>query len=167
MGEKKTKSTGKTVAIAILSILLVGALGFIGYDKFIIKDIKTKQNKTTVTNKAIAKEECTEKEQKSKCSGTYYGEYSSTSPDGQITSNLKYTYVLNDDGTFTADFSGVSATKGVYTINDNTVSLTGQNETMGPREEYPIYSTSDYVIADDCSYILYNDETISFKLNRK
>ena len=55
MGEKKTKSTGKTVAIAILSILLVGAVGFIGYDKFIIKEDSTQS--TNNKEKNTSKEE--------------------------------------------------------------------------------------------------------------
>lgn len=178
MEEKKTKSTGKTVAIIILSILLVGALGFIGYDKVLKKETKkettkiekkdskknnTEQKETTNVDKTTADKG--EQIKKSKCTGTYYGEYIDKS--GQITVELKYTYILNEDGTYTADLSGISRKNGVYTINDNTISLTSLKDTAGPREEDPHYVTADYVIADDCSYIIYNDNTITFKINRK
>lgn len=175
MEENKVKSTGKTLTIIILSILLVLSLGYIGYDKFLIKETTNTETKNTKKINNEAKENTTtdnndeennsESVQKSKCSGTYYGEYSETS--GQLTSDFKYTYVLNEDGTFTSDFSGVSGTKGVYTINDNTISFTGKDEITGPREEDPYYSTSDYVIADDCSYIIYNNGITKFKLNRR
>lgn len=68
------------------------------------------------------------------------------------------TFTLKSDGTFKSDFSGVSGTTGVFSINDNTVSLTGKKDTVGPREEDPYYHTSDYVIGDDCSYILYTED---------
>ena len=52
MEEKKTKSTGKTIAIILLSILLLGAVGFIGYDKFIEKeDTTTEATKVNSTTK--------------------------------------------------------------------------------------------------------------------
>ncbi len=168
MEEKKTKSTGKTVTIVILSILLVASLGFTCYDKLLKKEeTKTVKNNINKNNKEEKEETNTDiKEQK--CTGTYYGEYNNTNESG-LTVDLKYTYTLNNDSTFTADFNGVLGTNGVYTINDNTVSFTGKTvrHTVGPREEDPYYSTVDYVIADDCSYILYNDEKISFKLNKK
>ena len=84
------------------------------------------------------------------------------------TSNLKYTYILNQDGTFTSDFGGVSGSSGFYYINDNTISFIGTKDTVGPRDQDPRYATVDYVIADDCSYILYNDGNgISFKINKQ
>ena len=84
------------------------------------------------------------------------------------TSNLKYTYILNQDGTFTSDFGGVSGSSGFYYINDNTISFIGTKDTVGPRDQDPHYATVDYVIADDCSYILYNDGNgISFKINKQ
>lgn len=52
MKEKKQKSTGKTVTIVILAILLLGAVGFIGYDKFIEKeDTTTEATKVNSTTK--------------------------------------------------------------------------------------------------------------------
>ena len=78
-----------------------------------------------------------------RCEGVYYGESGS----------LKYTYTLKDDGSFIADYSGVSGTHEVYTINDNTISMTGMAELGGPRDQVTYYMTEDAIIADDCSSI--------------
>lgn len=165
MENKKQKSTGKTIAIVILVVLLICSLGYIAYDNFLIKNDSTKaESKSKEENsiKNVDKEcECNSNNNQNipKCYGTYYGEYSDS---------MKYTYVLKADGTFTANYSDVSGTKGVYTINDNTISFTGKDELGGPREEDPYYSTSDFVISDDCSYIIYNDGSdIIFKLNKQ
>lgn len=172
--ENNANKTGKGLIIVIILLVLIilGLVGYICYDKGIILNTKI----TNKTEKIVDNDEKTSDEQKiqsqetSKCYGTYYGEYSDTS-NTNLTTNLKYTYVLNDDGTFTADFGGVSATEGTFIINDNTISLTSRREVVGPREESPYYETKDFVIADDCSYILYTNQeevgTIQFKLNKQ
>ena len=100
------------------------------------------------------------------CDGEYYGESSGTTPNG-LSYDYKYTYNLNKDGTFTASFGDVSGTEGVYLINGNTISLIGKSETTGPEGEVTQYSTKDYIIADDCSYIKINDGEVSFDLKKQ
>lgn len=54
MENKKQKSTGKTVAIIILVVLLICSLGYIAYDKFLYKLLKKDNN---VTEEKTNKEE--------------------------------------------------------------------------------------------------------------
>lgn len=93
-----------------------------------------------------------------RCTGTYYGAQSATET---------YKYVLNADGTFTAKFGGVSGTSGVYVINDNTISLIGRKDVVGPRNQDPYYNTEDYVIVDDCSHITVTKGSATFGLNKQ
>lgn len=95
------------------------------------------------------------------CEGEYYWE--KYEEKDSLVIDSKVTYYLKKDGTYTAAFSGVSGTKGVSVINDNTLTLIGLKETAGPREQVPYYSSSDYIIADDCSYFTIED----FKAVRK
>ena len=170
--EEKKQSKGLIIAIIILILIIIGMGSFILYDKVlnpsnISNEEKTNSTKNENTTPPANDKISTSKEdnvssstttQTSKCTGTYYGESKEQNND------LKYIYVLNTDGTFTAKFGDVQGTSGVYVINDNTISFVGQKHTVGPRDQDPYYSTQDYVIADDCSYILVNTTTSSFKL---
>jgi len=181
--EEKKQGKGLIIAVIILTLLTIGMGGFIVYDKVLSpsnvnneeKTDSTKNENTTeeeeqnTTTEPTNDETSTSEEnnaasstttQTSKCTGTYYGELKDQYYD------LKYTYVLDADGTFTARFGETSGTSGVYVINDNTVSFVGKKDTIGPRDQDPYYSTKDYVIADDCSYILVTDET-PFKLTKQ
>ena len=176
----KKSNTGWVVYLILSLLIICGLIFYICYDKGIIfktnSDDSNIEDKTDVNNDNEKDQEAEkndgnaeEKTQGSipKCYGTYYGEYSETQSNG-LTSNYEYTYILNQDGTFTADFGGVSGSSGFYYINDNTISLIGTKDTVGPRDQDPRYATVDYVIADDCSYILYNDgRGISFKINKQ
>ena len=93
----------------------------------------------------------------SRCSGKYYGEMNGTS--------LKYTFILNNDGTFTADYSGNYQTSGTYIIENEKITFI-----------YPIAvaslsqfnTTSDnYFISKDCSYITMPYNTTSFNLYKQ
>lgn len=171
---EKKKNWGFVVYFVVSLFIILGLIIYICYDKGIIfksASVDNTEMKTEVTNHE--KEDLEKKEEDGtqvntpKCYGTYYGEYNGISNNG-LTLDYKYTYVLNQDGTFTADFGSVSRRSGFYYINDNTISLIGTNDTVGPREENTYYNTEDYVIADDCSYILYNDDNaISFKMNKQ
>ena len=154
----KKKSNGMLYGMILCAVLAIGGIGFGVWamvdgsqqrgvlDKQ-IGDLK-KQNSELSEQLSSAMEESNSKKT---CSGTYYGELKEE--QGGATFDLKYTYVLNEDGTFTADYGGVSSKSGVFMINDNTISLTGNREIGGPRDVIPSYVTEDAVIADDCSFI--------------
>ena len=91
------------------------------------------------------------------CEGTYYGEYQTYLDDGQVSLDLKYTYILNSNNTYKANF-GPSGNEGTYSINDDII-IFNHN---GIEDKYEI--------ADDCSYIVINDEDSdihSFVLDRQ
>ena len=183
--KEKKSGRGLIISLIISIIIILGLVAYICYDKEIIfsdkketkesttikkstKDEKKESKEETDTSSAEESNESTsESKTKSKCYGTYYGEYTKDNY------NLKYTYVLNEDGTFTFDAGGVSETSGIFVIIDNTITLIGHKEIVGPKEEDPYYTSVDYVIADDCSYFTYqelqtgHEEPISFKLYRK
>lgn len=175
----KGKNSKKTLGLMIIfgmGLLILG--NFIGYyfgtELANVENSKTNDSEEKDTNNKTEegqKEEDQtpsneENQTTAKCYGTYYGEVSGTEDNG-LSYDFKYTYVLNEDGTFTADYSGINGTSGTFVINDNTISLTGpKSDEVGPREEDPYYYTEDLVIADDCSYILY-DNTTGFKLLKK
>lgn len=160
----------KNIVIVVMAIIILLLGGYLIFDKVMnnVEDEKQQENATLENVQGNHELEQTQQEQNTdncakvvpKCSGTYYGEASGSYANG-ISYNYKYTYVLKEDGTFTADFGGVSGKQGTFVINGNTISLTGTKEIAGPQD--PHYSTGDYVIADDCSYILY-DREINFKL---
>lgn len=152
----------------IITTLLLA--GYIYYDKN-LKSVKSEDIKETYNNKKdeSKKEEINNQEEKEKtktCYGTYYGEAKGTYPNG-LSYDYKYTYNLKEDGTFTANFGGVTETSGVYVINDNTVSFISLKNIAGPKDEDPQYSTSDYLISDDCSYIKINLDNETLQLNKK
>lgn len=176
--KEKKSGKGLIVALIISIIIILGLVAYICYDKEIIFSDKKETKESTTIKKSTKDETTTSSDEesnestsksttKSKCYGTYYGEYIKDN------FNLKYTYVLNEDGTFTFDAGGVSGTSGIFVIIDNTISLIGHKEIVGPKEEDPYYTSVDYVIADDCSYFTYQElqtgpeEPISFKLYRK
>ena len=165
---EKKSNTGWVVYLILSLFIIFGLIFYICYDNGIV--FKTNNDDKDIGEKNEIDDEDEEKIEQvniPKCYGTYYGEYNEMSSNG-TTSNLKYTYILNQDGTFTSDFGGVSGSSGFYYINDNTISLIGTKDTVGPRDQDPRYATVDYVIADDCSYILYNDGYgISFKINKQ
>ena len=175
MGKK-----GLIGVIVVLSILVVGLGSFIAYDK-VLATTNSKDNTTSEKESKNEKEQDSENETNPeevesdtnetvtdntgsqtttvpKCTGTYYGALSATET---------YKYTLNADGTFSADFGGVSGTTGVYVINDNTISLIGKKDTVGPRDQDPYYKTEDYVIADDCSCIVVTKGSATFSLDRQ
>lgn len=169
--EKYIEETNKKKMPSIVFALIFAALtfaavfgGIVAADYYIsLKDNKTEQENVDKEQESTDGEDVepstgadNNETVKAKCSGTYYGEASGTS--------IKYTFDLKDDGTFTADFSGVSGTHGTYVINGNTISFTQLKEIAGP-DESP-YETVERYIASDCSYIMY-DGDIGLKLMRK
>lgn len=172
--KSKNKSNGKkdliTTIIILLMIIILLLVLFICYDKGIIfnknsstsnsvevnesnKQSASKKNNNEIDDTSNKDCNCTTTTtaKTPRCYGTY---------SGQVTDSGVYTYVFKQDGTFTADYGGASSTSGVFTINDNTISITGKKEITGPREEDPYYATSDYIISDDCSYILIDSKKL-------
>jgi len=169
--------SNKLVLPLILSILaIIGLVGYLCYEKGKAenKTVSTEEiasegtdtkkqvkeaTKSEEENNDTAKVEETTKcncenktiqtiiQEKPKCYGTYYGEYHNQN------SNLKYTYTLKDDGTFEADFGGVSGTRGVFMIVENTIVFARQPELSSPNSEDPKYYAAAYTMADDCSTI--------------
>lgn len=99
-------------------------------------------------------------ENKNSCVGTYYGEL--TGNEGRITYDYKYTFVLKEDNTYTADYSGISSMTGTYKIENGKIKFTHASE---GNDSNITEVTDEYDIADDCSYIVYvGDKT--FNLNK-
>lgn len=171
MEKNKTNKILIIIAITMAALLLVATiLGLIASSLYISNKNKTLRDISVpeIKNNETTDERITEsnKENKApKCTGTYYGETSGTLPNG-LAYDYKYTYVLNEDGTFTANY-GETSDKGTYVINDNTITLISAKHTTGPREEDPSYESVDYVIADDCSYIRVGDSTLKFNLMKR
>lgn len=166
------EKSGKGLFIAfILSILIIiGLIVYIFYDKGFLftSDNQEAENPIQENNEQQEEQDSSEDNsisQLPKCYGTYYGEYQSANDSGQ-TYNLQYTYILNDDGTFTAHFGQGSSTTGFFAIHDNTISFIRAKDTVGPRDQDPRYYTDDYVIDDDCSSILLDNEN-NFRLYRQ
>lgn len=172
--DKPRKNTGMTIGMVVLALLAAGGIGF-GVWTYLsgnqketdlnneINTIRQQNNELQNEINSLSSNNNTSDEDAKVCEGKYYGESSGTTPNG-LSYDYKYTYNLNKDGTFTASFGDVSGTEGVYLINGNTISLIGKSETTGPEGETTQYSTKDYIIADDCSYIKINDGEVSFDL---
>ncbi len=178
--KNKTSNRGMIIALVVCIIIIIGLAGYICYDKVLL-DNKTTQDDSKLSKNTkdtnTTKEEDNQEEQKEetttqmsntqKCTGTYYGEASGNLSNG-LSYDYKYTYTLKEDGTFDMLVNNASGTSGVYVITGNTISLIGGKHTTGPIDEDPQYSTVDYVIASDCSYILVDDSNeISFKAMRQ
>lgn len=181
MEEKKKSNMG--LIIGVLVFLVIGLGAFIFCDKVVFKDeVKQQENSNqeqnnkneednTVVEEETETENCPEVKECEACpevkvpvcTGTYYGEKSGSAGNG-LSYDYKYTYVLKNDGTFTADF-GTSSSAGTFVINGNTISLTGLKDTTGPEDQVTQYETTDLLIAADCSYIMYDDN--GFKLYKK
>lgn len=144
MESKKSK-----IIIAILVVLVLVLGVFVLCDKVVLKEEKTCETCPEV--------------KKPKCTGNYVGSTSVTK--NGYTAEYNYNYVLKEDGTFTVDY-GVTESKGTFVINGNTISLTGEKELHGPADVDTYYSTQDFIIADDCSFILI-DEPDGFKIYKK
>ncbi len=185
--ERKKDTTNKLLItfLVIAVVIILGLVGYICYDKGLIFGGTTNSEKKSLnngnelrnnkTNNSSNGNTSTEKEKEEnntntsnnvkRCTGTYSGETSGTYSNG-VSYNYKYVYTLNSDGTYTFS-NGSSGTTGIYVITDNTISFIGQKETTGPREDDPYYSTSDNIIADDCSYIRIISDTGNFNLNKQ
>ncbi len=179
--DKPKKNIGMIVGMIILAMLAAGGIGF-GVWAYLSSSQKEAElnskiaelqsqndgllDDSTKETVEVEEESGTEDDKKKGCEGVYYGESAGTSSNG-LAYDLKYTYTLNSDGTFSADFGETSGNTGVFLINGNTISLIGEVETGGLEESAAQYSTKDYFIAEDCSYIIVNDGNVSFTLNKQ
>ena len=186
--EKKKNDNILIIVLVIAMMIIVGLVGYICYDKGVIFASYTSSEKKSLNsnnklkddkNNSSDKEDNSFVEEKDKesnasssdgnskrCSGTYSGESSGTLSNG-LSYSYKYVYTLSLDGTYKSIIGDSASTTGVYVINDNTISFIGRKNNVGPREEDPYYTTSDYVIADDCSYIRVVSDTGNFNLNKQ
>ena len=144
--EKKKESINFKIVFGTLVVVIVVLCGVVFFKNYVFSEKNDSDVVDVESDKDLDedKESLEDSDGLAKCYGTYKHD--------------NITFTLKSDGTFESDFFGASGTTGVFSINDNTVSLTGHKDTVGPREEDPYYYTSDYVIGDDCSYILYTEE---------
>lgn len=97
MKEGKTKSIGKNVIIILLTILLLGSLGFIGYDKFFKKDNSKESNVKTNEKK----EE--NLDINSRLVQSLYNKVS-TGENNESESSMYFNYIYKDDNFIEKDF---------------------------------------------------------------
>lgn len=188
---KTKKGSMGLVTVLIIVLIVVSAIGgwIVGTSRM-VNILEEKNNKVSQKNQEVkenAKDETTEVEEveqndklekaeettKSnisssnapRCTGTYYGKYYSKDNQG-ITTNMEYTYVLNEDGTYTANLSNIHELKGAFIITENTATFIQLKDTYGDPKESTIYTSVDYVMSDDCSYMLVDDGK-NFKLDRQ
>ena len=179
MERKNNKSL--VVALMLAIIVILGLVLYICYDKEVIfsnnntneepenvseNDEETEDvnsNTDNSNNSLSAEDELNTDENginaiynQKKCYGTYYGESSGTQDNG-ISWNIKATYVLNPDGTYSADY-GTSFDEGIYVTIANTIVFIGPKHTFGPEDQDPHYYPENYVIADDCSYFIASNQ---------
>ena len=144
---EKKKSNGVLI-IAILVILCLA--GYICYDKVLAPatncESSTNSQVEETTNKVEEKEENTSEEATSTikfCDGEYHGEYTGGNW------NVKGTYSLNKDGTYTSYYENSEGTNGNYLIIGNTILFVHKsNYEDGYITEEPLE------IAEDCSYMI-------------
>ena len=161
---EQKKQNNVILVILFIIILILG--GYLVYDKVIKKEEKKVEKTEKIEKKdEIPKEQSPQTDIKKYCEGTYYGETTGKYANG-LSYDFKYTYILKNDGTYTSDFGGVSGQSGTYEINGEKIIFTHKSEVTGPNGE-----TSDIkdemTISNDCSYILYDKDNITFKLNKK
>jgi len=150
--------------IVVLLLLVIGLSSFIIYDKVLNSSNNQNNNASeelddNSNNLEEEDDNQSSEENVSSCVvGTYYGEASGTSSmNSMITYNYKYRYTFNEDGTYSADFNGVSGENGTYTLENGILTVSHLPE-VGPGEML----TSPLELSSDCSYILYPIETQTF-----
>ena len=133
----ESKSKGKTVAIIILVLIILGLAGYIAYDKVIVKEKEEKKVTEKIEEKEINKEEIKEPEQIS-VEGYYKsGQVYSTDENPCDAENLTQEkgatieILFNKDGSYiikdAADCGGGYESTGTYTINDKKLTLKCDN----------------------------------------
>ena len=151
---KEKKTPNFLIPFIVCLTLLAFSLLYIGIDKLYLSKSKTSPNQENETTNKDSIDATEDSEPfvpqitNPKCTGIYTGTYAE---------NSIINYNLNSDSTFTASYNGTSGTFGMFVINDNTISFIGLKDTPGQREQDPLYETQDFVIADDCSSILYKN----------
>ncbi len=151
MGVEKTKN-GSVITIIILVILVIALSGYIGYDKFLIKDKTTENTKQNEESK-----ESTEKSDYVKtrtCTGFYKGTAALTQ-DFQTGDYEKGTLTieLKADSTYELKKENINGASGEYTIIDNILLLKTEPEICGPNMECDANYTQFLSISEDCSNI--------------
>lgn len=154
--EEKKSGKGLVFLCCVLSLIIVAMGAFILYDKVLSPSETTDNGDTTNANSVSSanqntttvNESTTSSSKESQCAGKYYGEASGTISNG-LSYDYKYTYTLNSDGTFIADFSGGSGSSGIYVIYNHTITFI-QPTSFSVPDAINMYSQT-YKIADDCS----------------
>lgn len=127
------KSTGKTVAIVILIILLLRALGYTAYDKVIIKETEEpeKTEKKVETTKEEVSTTITFLEGYYKTGQTYSTEEKPCDLENNSLHGETTEILFNSDGTYTsayaADCGGGYQWTGTYKVNNSDLILTCDN----------------------------------------
>lgn len=151
------KSTGKTIAIVILIILLLGALGYIAYDKVIVKE-----SEKTVKTENNTEEQTTIKTEKTSISDSYiYDGVYTANPD--LTAHLELK--LNGDNTFILyiGLNDAEALKGTYTLNDSKLMLYSIEADASGYDHHVYEVNSDTF---ECTYDENNNTVVINKWNQ-
>ena len=155
------------IIVTIMILIVITIIGYIGYNQALIK-LHPKVHNNDNNNSDDETENKDEYDENEKvCVGRYYGEYQKYLDDGNITLDLKYTYILNGNNTYSANFVS-SGNEGTYSIVGNKIIFKHAPETTGPGENNEV--EDEYEIADDCSYIIIDEpetDIYSFKLYRQ
>ncbi|MBR2833817.1 MAG: hypothetical protein IKE75_05280 [Bacilli bacterium] len=151
------KSTGKNITIIVLIILLIGALGYIAYDKVIVKE-----NKEPVKTKNNIEEQTTIKTDKISISDSYVydGEYTA---NPNLTAHLELK--LNEDNTFLLyiGLTDAEALKGTYTLDDSKLTLYSIEADSSGYDHHVYEVNSDTF---ECTYDENNNTVVINKWNQ-
>ncbi len=152
----------KNIIIIVLSLALVATTSYIIFEKTLTSKENSNQAQETENEKKKTENEKNESENKvetttkdvPKCTGTYHGEYTEEINRGiTLTTNLNYTYILDENNHYKATFGDVQTQTGSFYINGNTITFIHPSEISAPADEYPNYYSENYLLADDCSTI--------------
>lgn len=182
MENEKNKSKDSSIAIIILTILVIALGGYIGYDKFLSKDnasiteenLKSETDKNEVENIKENEEEV-EKSDYVKtriCTGIYSGTAALT--EDVLTGEYgkgTLTIELKADGTYELKKENMNGGSGAYTIIDNTLLLKTAPHTCGPGMDCSAKYSEYLNISEDCSSISWGYGSYffdpSFTLNKQ
>ena len=154
----------RIISSTIIVLLIAAIVGVVSYNRALMD----KRPNNNISNNKDADDEIEENDEintKQKvCVGKYYGEYKTYLNDGETSLDLKYTYILNSDNTYSANFVS-SGNEGTYRIDGDAIIFKHVSETNGSN-----VVEDKYEIADDCSYILIDEpdsDVYNFKLNKQ
>ncbi len=118
------KSTGKTVAIIILVLLVLGLGGYIAYDKVIVKESRETEEPIKTEKKVVDNSTSTQEETTADYVGAYSGTAEVPAEIGRPTETNELLIKDEKNATFCFNIgTGTSCYKGTYLIKDKVLYL--------------------------------------------